>query len=157
MQDLSRPDPVVDLSFTKLLLTGIAQLKDWSLLRIAGLAEVIEENRDTEILGQNAIFVFANVLWRQFHLGRVYEAIVCLDEGRIKHDSKEGLVCDAPVLEDDLDISVKGELHPLRFGQNECYRAFLAEVPPLGIVSVKKLRLEPVAVVHLEEGEHSLS
>lgn len=61
------------------------------------------------------------------------------------------------MLKNDLDVAMEGELHPLLFGQYECRSSFLAQVPPLRVVSEQEIRLKPVAVIHLEERKDSLA
>ena len=58
---------------------------------------------DDEILRDNLILIFTNVLWTKFHLSSLY-IVTLLYKCSIKHDTKHDFVRKASVLENNLNI-----------------------------------------------------
>ena len=61
------------------------------------------------------------------------------------------------MLEYNLDVAMKGPAFALGLTQLEASGAFLAEIPPLRLVSEQKLGVIALALIHLEEGEDAVA
>lgn len=62
VKDFSRSSPVLDFFLAQLFLAFLTKVFDHRRLWVALAAEVIEENCDFEVLGQDASFILADVL-----------------------------------------------------------------------------------------------
>lgn len=122
--------PVFDLLMPKLLLARLTQFFDLRRLRVAFLAEVIEEDRDLEVVRDYASFVLTNVLGAQFHFACLQLAFVTfLDKGRVEHYPEQSRVHDTLMLEDDFDVTMQCQAFALVRRQLEACTSFFASVP----------------------------
>ena len=125
--DLFYFEPLIDLLLTYLGLACVAQVSYFSLLRVASMAEVVEEDIDDEVVGKILSIVLSNVFWTEFHLAGL-DVISSLYERCVEHDSEHCLVGKACMLEDDLDVSAYDAAVLLLLCEEEDYTAFFGRV-----------------------------
>jgi len=97
-------DPLIESLLSNLELTLIAQVSDFSFLRTAHVAEVLEEDIDYEVMRQIFSMVFANILRTQLHLACL-NVVASLYERCIEHDSKHCFIRKSCMLKDYLYIA----------------------------------------------------
>ena len=80
-------EPLLDGLLANFILTVVAEVDDLSQVRVARVAEVLEEDVDDEVVWNP--LVFSDVFRTQLHLA-CFDVIASLDEGCIEHESADG-------------------------------------------------------------------
>ena len=86
------------------MLAHIAQVSNFSFLRITSCTEIVKEDVHYEVIWEIFSFVLSNVLWTQLHLACLY-VVASLNEGGVEHDTKHSFVLKSCMLKDYLYIS----------------------------------------------------
>ena len=142
--------PFANDVLSQLIEAHLAHIIDLGLQWIALIAEIVEENVDLEVVGQYFSFVLANVLGAQLHLARL--DVVSVDERSVKHDSANGLVGEASVSEDNLDVTLESPSLSLLLCQHEHDSAILNLVVLCCGECEYLVHLQAITLVDIKEG-----
>lgn len=96
--------PLPYLILTDLLFAHVAQVSNFSFLRIASCAKIVEEDVNYEVIRKIFSFVLSNVFGTQLHLA-CFDVVAPLNEGGVEHDTEHSLVLKPCMLKDYFYIS----------------------------------------------------